>query len=109
MCTGRRDIKRTFYRLSASTPILPAAAVPAVLCRSLPAYLLPAGSATHSRPPRSLLTDAAATMRVELSPRRREAVPVSGGRPGPVRRGREQGPGHGGGVEGVEVVEGACE
>ena len=44
-------------------------------------------------------------MHVELAARRREAVACSGRRPAVVRSGREQRPGHGGGVERVEVVE----
>ncbi len=44
-------------------------------------------------------------MHVEPTPRRREAVVGSGGRASGVARGGEQGPGHGGGVEGVQVVE----
>ncbi len=43
-------------------------------------------------------------MHVELAPRRREAVAGSGRRAGAVGGG-ELGPGHIGGVEGVEVVE----
>jgi hypothetical protein len=49
-----------------------------------------------------------APVHVELAPRPREAVAVSGRRTGGVERGREQGPVHGGGVEGVQVVETAC-
>jgi hypothetical protein len=48
-----------------------------------------------------------APMHVEPAPRRREAVAVSGRRAGGVVRGGEQGPGHGGGVERVQVVESA--
>ncbi len=49
-----------------------------------------------------------ASVYVELAPRRREAVPASGRRTGGVDRGGQQGPVHGGGVEGVQVVEVAC-
>jgi hypothetical protein len=56
----------------------------------------------------SIRHDAVAPVHVELAPRRREAVAESGRRTGGVERGREQGPGHGGGVEGVQVVEKAC-
>ena len=56
----------------------------------------------------SILVYAQPPVRVELPPRRREAVPASGGRTLGVVRGGEQGPGHGGGVEGVQVVEIAC-
>jgi hypothetical protein len=49
-----------------------------------------------------------APVHVELAPRRREAVVVSGRRTVGVERGRKQGPGPGGGVEGVQVVESDC-
>jgi hypothetical protein len=42
---------------------------------------------------------------VEQAPRRREAMARSGRRTAGVGRGGEPGPGHGGGVEGVQVVE----
>jgi hypothetical protein len=45
---------------------------------------------------------------VQPPPSRREAVADSGRRTAGVVRGREQRPGHGGGVEGVEVVEKVC-
>ncbi len=54
------------------------------------------------------VADTAAPMHVELAPRRGEAVPISGGRPGLIPGGREQGPDHGYRVEGVQVVEGGC-
>jgi hypothetical protein len=47
-------------------------------------------------------------MHVELAPRRREAVPPPGSWPGATRSGREQGPGHVGWVERVEVVAIVC-
>jgi hypothetical protein len=47
-----------------------------------------------------------AAMHVEPAPCRREAVAISGRRS--AARGQEQRPFHGGGVEGVEVVEMAC-
>jgi hypothetical protein len=45
---------------------------------------------------------------VQQAPRRREAVGTSGRRTARVVCGGEQGPGHGGGVERVQVVEEAC-
>ncbi len=42
---------------------------------------------------------------VQQAPRWREAVAKSGRRAAGVVRGGEQGPGHGGGVKGVQVVE----
>ena len=47
-------------------------------------------------------------MHVELAPRRREAVAASGRRTGGVVRGGEEGPAHGCGAEGVQVVEVVC-
>ncbi len=44
-------------------------------------------------------------MHIELAPSRREAVAGSGSRPAVGRSGREPRPGHGGGVERVQVVE----
>ncbi len=49
-----------------------------------------------------------APMHVEQAPLRREAVAVSGRRTAGVVRGGEQGPGHGGGVERVQVAESRC-
>ncbi len=67
------------------------------------------GLLAHSTSPPSITCAsitllAKARMNVKLAPRRREAVSVSGRRAGAVGGG-EQGPGHGGDIEGVEVVE----
>ena len=57
----------------------------------------------------SLLTrEKHAPVHVEQAPRRREAVSVSGRRMAGVVRDREQRPGHGGGVERVQVAKKVC-
>ncbi len=47
-------------------------------------------------------------MHIQQAPRRREAVECSGRRTAGVVRGGEQGPGHGGGVERMQVVKILC-
>jgi hypothetical protein len=69
----------------------------------LPTGLMPTRSAARAN-----TGDAIAPVHVQQPPHRREAVPGSGLRPGAVVGDGQLRPGHGGGVEGVQVVEHAC-